>query len=229
MAATNYTPSNTFPDLDGSGGQGPLQLMADGDPYTYDVNIYSASANRGVIAKILDGLYYLKRLVQPTGSALYEQELRVVNQGVYSSTLTSNSVYRVAQSGVGTIPILTSKINSAADFFWLGLDLKAGAKLASCTIYTINAGNNNPATKATFQVLKYRSNTAETLLGSAANDVHTYGGAGNSETTVLGTSVPVSGTPAIDPAYRYALLVNVPYDGGVGPQISVYGLSVTYQ
>ncbi len=67
MALTDYSPNDTFPDLDGSGGDGPLQLPQKGDPYTFDAMLLSTSITNpseykkhGVQAKVLDALTFLK-------------------------------------------------------------------------------------------------------------------------------------------------------------------------
>lgn len=56
-----YTPSGTFPDLDGSGGQGPLLLQLDGEVLSHDITFQSSSTNRGTLAKLIDAADWLKK------------------------------------------------------------------------------------------------------------------------------------------------------------------------
>jgi hypothetical protein len=68
MALSNYTPSDTFPDLDGGGGDGPLQFPASGDPYTYEVHYIGSGGTalkHGLFGKIINGLYWLKNHMLP--------------------------------------------------------------------------------------------------------------------------------------------------------------------
>lgn len=70
MALTDYTPTATFPDLDGTGGTGPLQLPQDNDPYLYDTHYISSSPKNGLFGKLINGLYFLKGQVNPSSMAL---------------------------------------------------------------------------------------------------------------------------------------------------------------
>lgn len=56
-----YTPSGEWPDLDGSGGDGPLELQQAGHVFLFDVLIKSTSPNRGVMAKLIDACDWLKK------------------------------------------------------------------------------------------------------------------------------------------------------------------------
>jgi hypothetical protein len=249
MALNDYTPSNTaWPDLDGIASQGPLQLPASGDPLTYDNMILSSVGTnptgyhkQGVIAKVLDGLQCIKRAMwggqAPTVPGLTRaQELRITNRAAVSSTLSSNSAWLTPQEGaatVGTTPAVDSKVNgSSGDFFWLALDLPPGATLGASgvavTIYTIGLSiNNAPAHGTTYTILKYGPNSAETALSSATADAHTTGGGGNLLTTVVATNITPTSPFVVDPAFKYALLVTSPWDGGVAPAIEVRGMTYT--
>lgn len=247
MALNNYTPSNTaWPDLDAAAGVGPLQLPANGDPFTYDNMILSTSGTnpsgwhqQGVVAKTLDALQCLKRALwggqAPTVPGLTRmQELRIVNLKATGAvgTASASLVQQTGAATVGTIPAIDSKVNGATgDFFWLALDLPPGATFGTggalaVTIYTIGLSiNNAPAHPATYTILKYGPNVAETALSSATTDGHTTGGGGNLLTTVVGTNIVPTSPFTVDPASKYALLVTNPWDGGVGPAIEVRGLT----
>lgn len=156
------------------------------------------------------------------------QELRVTNKKIYSDTAASSSAHLANQSGAsiqGTIPAVVSKPAAAADWFWLELEIPEGITLTSVTINTLGLGfNDNPTTKPTYQIIKYGADLAETTLSLATTDAHTFGG-GNWLTTRLPTTINATGTVIVDGRFRYALLVNSPFDGGVGPQVEIDGLT----
>jgi hypothetical protein len=78
MGLQDYSPSDTFPDVDGTGrlgsSGGPLQFPQDGDPFTYAAHYVNAAANGGLFGKIVNGLLYLaKRMPQAGQTSIVEQ------------------------------------------------------------------------------------------------------------------------------------------------------------
>ena len=157
------------------------------------------------------------------------QELRIVNKKTYSDTATSSSAYLTNQAGgviVGHIPAVSSKVNSAADWFWLEVEIPDGMTLTSVTITTIGVGNANPSNKPNYQIIQYGPNSAETNISALVVDAHTFG-AGNFLTNYIATTIPANTSTVVGGAFRYALVVYSPYDGAIGPQLEVDGLSWT--
>jgi hypothetical protein len=54
-----YTPTGSFPDLDGTGGLGPLALIQNGQIVNHDNLILSNDATQGYIAKLIDACDWL--------------------------------------------------------------------------------------------------------------------------------------------------------------------------
>jgi hypothetical protein len=166
-------------------------------------------------------------------SVVRPQELRIVNRKTISDTATSSSAYLSPQSGTaatGTIPSVWSMAASAADWFWLALDVPDGVTNFEVGIYTIGQHNGNPAHTASYQIIRYSPNAAETAISSVVPDSHTVGGGGNLLTTVTETPIAVTSlsTP-LSGAYKYALLVNSPWDPiSVLPVLEIRGLLVAF-
>lgn len=59
---TPYTPSGTWPDFDGSGGNGPLELQDNGQVLTHAHTFRNDSSDTlGTLAKLIDAANWLKR------------------------------------------------------------------------------------------------------------------------------------------------------------------------
>ncbi len=236
MGVTNYSPNNGWPDWEGNSA-GPIQFPQDGDPITFEVNYIGAggtAAKHGIFGKLADSVFFLKRALMGTAapnvpSLTREQELRIVNVKTPGTEVVSGggtrSAYLGQQEGAaqtGTIPAAKSKASGAAgEFFWLALDLPPAGTLASVSISTIgNLVANPPAHTPTYQVVKYKGNTAEvSVSGAATADAHS----GNWLSTVVATAITVG--VAIDPTYKYAVLVTSPWDVGFSTMLEVRGLN----
>ncbi len=191
-----------------------------------------ANSFQNVQVSSIGGQYNLPLV--PGANIGRELELRIVNKGAYSDTATSSSAFWTLQNGVantGTIPAVRSKTNlGSGDYFWLALDFPNGATSLEVIVWTIGGVNNNPTgAVASYQIVKYRFNSAETAVSTAVLDAHTTGGGGNILTTVVGTPIPATSALTVaDGTYRYALKVNCPWDGVSQPYIEVRGITVTF-
>jgi hypothetical protein len=128
-----YTPSGVFPDLDGSAGQGPLQLQSDGEVLSYDLTFRSSSGNRGAIAKLIDGLAALRSWLAPRGDIVRAQPAVAFN----------------AATSAPLAPIGGLNLDTGVDAVQF-LDVPHGVTIKAATAY-INPGNDGtlPGTRPT--------------------------------------------------------------------------------
>jgi hypothetical protein len=60
MTQPTHTPTGDFPDLDGTLGDGPLQIQATGEVFSSAILIKSAAPNMGLMCKLIDACDWLK-------------------------------------------------------------------------------------------------------------------------------------------------------------------------
>lgn len=135
-------------------------------------------------------------------------------------------------SDVANVHALKTKAWNAAGsaYTWLSLGRPPdGNDLASVVVTTKGLmANNNPGTKATYQIIRWAPGTAYTVMSPATADAHTYA-AGNWLTTAVDTTITVNATATIDSSnYEYALLVNHPGDGATQSSMYVYSMKASY-
>jgi hypothetical protein len=61
MPQPTHTPTGTFPDLDGTLGDGPLQIQATGEVFSSAILIKSADPAMGLMCKLIDACDWLKK------------------------------------------------------------------------------------------------------------------------------------------------------------------------
>lgn len=135
-------------------------------------------------------------------------------------------------SDVANVMALKTKLWNAAGsaYTWISLGRPPdGNDMASVVVTTKGIGaNNNPGTKATYQIIRWAVGTAFETMSTATADAHTYG-PGNWLTTAVATTVTVNAHATIDGStYEYALLITHPGDGATTSAMYVYGVSVNY-
>lgn len=150
---TPYTPSGTWPDLDGSSGQGPLELQDDGQVLQYALTFRNDSDPKvGLLAKLIDGLYYLwKRSKAGTRACP-----RIF-------------INDPASTRTPTLDIGTASPNSAS---LQALDPPHGSTLSKVTLYVDPSNVSPPAgTKVYASVLKRKlSDGTSTQIGVDTTD-----------------------------------------------------------
>lgn len=85
---TAYTPSGNWPDLDGSGSQGPLELQDDGQILQYSKTFRNDSDPKvGILAKLIDACDYLKKNTDASHVAAYSGAVWTIAAGTLSTFL----------------------------------------------------------------------------------------------------------------------------------------------
>lgn len=206
MALTTYNPNNTFPDLDGSGGNGPLQLPQDQDVFTYDAHYVSASAKNGVFGKIIDGLYYLwKRYAGPF--ELHYLSL-FAGQAAGSSTIDAHG----GTAGYGPVVNFTNHTSSPGYTVILGFPpLPPGAVVSTVGISSAGTANTGGGyVAALYQVISVDTNGVIANLSAAVSD--SQNSAGWTSGTPAQTNIPLTGGGfTVSKTLRYFLQVQAPY------------------
>lgn len=78
---TPYQPSGTMPDFDGSANEGPMLLPDEGTLVNYDNLMASSDVRSGLIAKCIDGVYYLWKNVGALLLAGYHGDVFDIGDG----------------------------------------------------------------------------------------------------------------------------------------------------
>ncbi len=95
---TTYTPSGTWPDLDGSAGDGPLEIQDDGQVLNHAHTFRNDSGKTlGTLAKLIDAADYLKKHADDIAVAAYSGAQYTITAGPlgYFLHLVANSAARV--------------------------------------------------------------------------------------------------------------------------------------
>jgi hypothetical protein len=119
---------------------------------------------------------------------------------------------------------------AVADAILLDLsEVPDGAVLRAVTITTIGLGAvNPPSSKATYQIQRHDRFSNLGNMSAVTDDAHTYG-PGNWLTTQIDTVINTNASQTIDKGnYLYVLKVSSPFDVGVGSQMRITGLRLTY-
>jgi hypothetical protein len=113
MAAINYTPADTFPDLDGTGrlgsSGGPLQFPQDGDPFTFEVNFVGGGGtanSHGLMGKIMNALFYLAKRIKPFAVTSAVEGSFAFDTSVSPQTLIIPGSATVIANHIVTLPLL---------------------------------------------------------------------------------------------------------------------------
>ena len=69
MTQPVHMPTGTFPDLDGTGGTGPLQIQATGEVFSSAILIKSADPAQGLMCKLIDAADWLNKNVNAVTTA----------------------------------------------------------------------------------------------------------------------------------------------------------------
>lgn len=160
------------------------------------------------------------------------QDLVICNlKQIQTATTDANAVI-VSQSDYGSAPCVETTRDQSGDFFWLELDPPDGCTLTSFSVVTKGLGLANPPGDqlVTYEIVRWKKQTAEETITSVLADAHTYG-PGNWLTTVITSTQAISAAAnvIVDRAqYKYALKVVSPWDAGTSTGVRVYDVLVSF-
>ena len=161
------------------------------------------------------------------------QDLRICNLTQHQTASTDANAVIVSQSDYGTAPCVETTRDQSGDYFWLELDPPDGCTLTSFSVLTKGLGvATTPGDQlATYEIVRWKKQTAEETITSVLADGHTYGGGGNWLTTVVESTQAIAAAPnvIVDRAqYKYALKVVSPWDAGTSSLVRVYDVLLTF-
>jgi hypothetical protein len=205
MALTPYTPADALPDLVGGSG-GPIQLHQDGDVPTHDTLMQSSSADRGVIGKLLNGLYYVSRrtlgsyggtrtlatLAELASQAVGSEGAKLVGVGGSvgaAMTLPTGTLQALADWLADHVPALTT-LGAVDGETLIGVDDYAG------TNWTITAGTLRTFLRALADH-SVRTDVVNTFAAAVVTAVGTYTSRAPSRILATATSANIGCSAAL--------------------------------
>lgn len=108
----------------------------------------------------------------------------------------------------------------AGKYHWIDLtDLPNGGTISNVYVTTRGTSGQNNLALPTYKVVRWQGSSSTQDCSALITDVHTVA---NWFSGLLTTPIPITANPTIDKSYRYALIINHPYEAGVNGAMKVY-------
>jgi hypothetical protein len=241
MPQPTHTPTGTFPDLDGTLGDGPLQIQATGEVFSSAILIKSADPAMGLMCKLIDACDWLKKNVTTVTTtaitaavATVTTRINTITGGAAGASITRQSQgTAVPTSGTWSAALGTGFYTTAATgLSTLAIPLDAEALPHGCTLSSVTLAID-PAAHASIVGLTLpgiflfetdAAGVSTAIVGTGGLDTSADAAAYSLPHTISITGLAT----VIDRAKSYVLRFSSEVGGAnEAANLNVYGASVT--